>query len=54
MNPSITNTRAGKRYTYEWYVVAICMLAYVFSFIDRQVLAPMIEPIKHDLHLTDA
>ena len=31
---------------YEWYVVAICMLAYIFSFIDRQVLALMIEPIK--------
>jgi len=42
-----------KRYTYEWYVVVICMLAYVFSFIDRQVLALMIEPIKRDLHLTD-
>ncbi|GJH10880.1 MFS transporter [Caballeronia novacaledonica] len=43
----------GKRHTYEWYVVVICMLAYVFSFIDRQVLALMIEPIKRDLHLTD-
>jgi MFS family permease len=42
-----------RRYTYEWYVVAICMLAYVFSFIDRQVLALMIEPIKRDLHLSD-
>lgn len=41
------------RHAYEWYVVAICMLAYVFSFIDRQVLALMIEPIKRDLHLTD-
>jgi MFS family permease len=49
---SITNSRA-RRYTYEWYVVVICMLAYVFSFIDRQVLALMIEPIKRDLHLTD-
>jgi len=43
----------NKRYTYEWYVVVICMLAYVFSFIDRQVLALMIEPIKRDLQLTD-
>jgi len=43
----------GKRYTYEWYVVVICMLAYVFSFVDRQVLVLMIEPIKRDLHLTD-
>jgi MFS family permease len=44
---------SNKRYAYEWYVVVICMLAYVFSFVDRQVLALMIEPIKKDLHLTD-
>ncbi|SAK45698.1 major facilitator transporter [Caballeronia arationis] len=53
MNPSPLTKPAGKRYTYEWYVVLICMLAYIFSFIDRQVLALMIEPIKRDLHLTD-
>ncbi|WP_250515134.1 MFS transporter [Caballeronia sp. INDeC2] len=53
MHTPITMKPSGKRYTYEWYVVVICMLAYVFSFIDRQVLALMIEPIKRDLHLTD-
>ncbi|UXY55616.1 spinster family MFS transporter [Pseudomonas tohonis] len=42
-----------KRYIYEWYVVAICMVAYIFSFVDRQILALMIEPIKHDLQLSD-
>lgn len=40
-------------YAYEWYVVVICMLAYIFSFVDRQILALMIEPIKHDLQLSD-
>ena len=30
-----TARAAGKRYTYEWYVVVICMLAYVFSFVDH-------------------
>ncbi|EJO35819.1 transporter, major facilitator family protein [Acinetobacter radioresistens WC-A-157] len=29
------------------------MLAYIFSFIDRQILALMIEPIKADLNLSD-
>ncbi|QAY94308.1 MFS transporter [Pseudomonas sp. ACM7] len=29
------------------------MLAYIFSFIDRQILALMIEPIKHDMQLSD-
>jgi len=40
-------------YVYEWYVVLVCMLAYVFSFVDRQVLALMIEPIKRDLQISD-
>ncbi|MFT5574083.1 MAG: hypothetical protein ACI9FR_003019, partial [Cryomorphaceae bacterium] len=22
---------------YAWYVVLLCMLAYIFSFIDRQI-----------------
>ncbi|NML31440.1 spinster family MFS transporter [Paraburkholderia antibiotica] len=50
--PSATRT-SNRRYTYEWYVVVICMLAYIFSFVDRQVLALMIEPIKRDLQLSD-
>ena len=29
------------------------MLAYAVSFIDRQVVALLVEPLKHDLHLTD-
>lgn len=42
-----------KSYVYEWYVVGLCMVAYIFSFVDRQILALMIEPIKADLHLSD-
>ncbi|MEV5537086.1 MFS transporter [Saccharopolyspora shandongensis] len=42
-----------KSYRYQWYVVAVCMIAYVFSFVDRQILSLMIEPIKRDLNLTD-
>jgi MFS family permease len=53
MAASTSSTPVSRRYTYEWYVVLICMLAYVFSFVDRQVLALMIEPIKKDLHLSD-
>lgn len=41
---------AGRR---AWYVVAICMLAYILSFIDRQILALLIGPIKADLKITD-
>lgn len=46
-------TLREKRYFYEWYVVILCMVAYIFSFVDRQILALMIEPIKADLQLTD-
>lgn len=42
-----------KTNAYAWYVVILCMLAYIFSFIDRQILALMIEPIKADLQLSD-
>lgn len=42
-----------KSYAYEWYVVTLCMVAYIFSFVDRQILALMIEPIKADLNLSD-
>lgn len=44
---------AKKKDIYAWYVVILCMVAYIFSFIDRQILALMIEPIKADLNLTD-
>lgn len=42
-----------KNTRYAWYVVTLCMLAYIFSYIDRQILVLMIEPIKADLNLTD-
>ncbi|MFV5492315.1 MFS transporter [Acinetobacter sp. ASP199] len=38
---------------YQWYVVLICMVAYILSFVDRQILSLMIEPIKADLMLSD-
>jgi len=43
-------TRSGG---YAWYVAAVLMLAYTFSFLDRQILNLMIGPIKHDLHISD-
>ena len=38
---------------YAWYVVIVLFLAYVVSFLDRQILSLLIEPIKQDLQLTD-
>ncbi len=38
---------------YAWYVVAVLTLAYTFSFIDRQIVNLLVEPIRHDLNLSD-
>lgn len=36
-----------------WTTVAILSLTYMFSFMDRQILVLLVEPIKHDLQITD-
>ena len=36
-----------------WYAVAILLLAYTCSFIDRTILSLLVEPIKADLGLSD-
>lgn len=36
-----------------WFAVFILTLANVSSFIDRQILALLVKPIKRDLHLSD-
>jgi MFS family permease len=36
---------------YAWYVVALLTLAYVFSFIDRQILNLLVGPIQRDLDI---
>lgn len=38
---------------YSWYVVMILTFTYTVSFIDRQIMALMIEPIRRDLHVND-
>ena len=47
---SETNKHAN---SYAWYVVILCMIAYIFSFVDRQILALLIEPIREDLQISD-
>ncbi len=46
-NPPAASTRRG------WYTAAILMVAYAFSYLDRQIINLMVGPIKHDFHLTD-
>jgi MFS family permease len=38
---------------YAWYVVGVLMLAYVFSFIDRQIFSLLVSPLRRDLHISD-
>src|SRR3954471_3813690 len=34
-------------------ILALLLLAYIFNFLDRQILGILAQPIKADLHLTD-
>jgi len=38
---------------YAWYVVGVLTLAYVFSFIDRQIFSLLVTPLRHDLQISD-
>lgn len=38
---------------WAWFAVAALMLAYTSSFIDRQILTLLVEPIRADLTITD-
>ncbi len=52
----ITDGPGADRYTpaaYSWYVVIVLTLTYTVSFIDRQIMSLMIEPIRRDLGITD-
>jgi MFS family permease len=38
---------------YAWYVVALLLLAYTLSFIDRMILSLLVGPIRQDLGISD-
>ena len=38
---------------YAWYVVSVLVIAYIFSFIDRQIFSMVVGPLRHDLQITD-
>lgn len=44
--PAVSERRA-------WYIVVVCMVAYILSFIDRQILSLLIGPIQADLQIND-
>jgi MFS family permease len=51
-------TQAGAEQAYPsvrwaWYTVTILLCAYIFSFIDRQILNLLVAPVRRDLGITD-
>ncbi|MDA0705087.1 MAG: MFS transporter [Proteobacteria bacterium] len=53
---TVHEQQAGRTYqkpAYAWFVVVLMMFFYVLSFMDRQIIAVLIEPIKADLLLSD-
>lgn len=38
----------------SWYAVGVLTVAYTFSYIDRQILALMVGPIRQDLDISDS
>ena len=56
MEQTLTATDQGETtgsLVYPWYIVSLCMLAYIFSFIDRQIISLLIDPIRADLQISD-
>ncbi len=51
--PPAMTTAPKPSLRYAWSVVFVLMLAYISSFIDRQILSLLVGPIKRDMHLTD-
>ena len=52
-NPPTTGSAEYPNQIYAWYVVGVLTIAYIFSFVDRQIINLLVEPIRADLQLTD-
>ena len=49
----MTEARQARSSPHAWSIVALLTLAYILSFIDRQILSLLVEPIRRDLGLSD-
>ena len=38
---------------YRWYALAVLVLVFTSSHVDRQIMGILLEPIKHDLNASD-
>lgn len=49
----IAALRLHERPWYPSYVLGVLLLAYIFSFVDRQILSLLVGPIRRDLGISD-
>src|SRR5687768_595706 len=47
------NSGTPQNQGFAWYVVIVLMVIYTLSFIDRQILAFLVGPIRADLQISD-
>ena len=50
---SAAETRAASLERSAPLILSVLLIAYIFNFLDRQILGILAQPIKSDLHLTD-
>lgn len=53
MEQASAHADEGPNERYGWYVVFILILAYTISYVDRQILTLMVEPVKESLQISD-
>ena len=49
----VTDTPPWPRRGYAWYVAVLLMVLYLCSFLDRNIITLLVEPLKRDLDLSD-
>ena len=49
----VSHTPQWPRRGYAWYVVILLMVLYLCSFLDRNIITLLVEPLKRDLNLSD-
>lgn len=49
----VTDTPRWPPRGYAWYVVVLLMVLYLCSFLDRNIITLLVEPLKRDLSLSD-
>ena len=52
-SPAASVQEPYPRAAYAWYVVFVLLIVGITSYLDRYIVSLLVEPIKHDLRLTD-